>query len=368
MNAWKKVEGVLLSHYHSPDLEAARVLYSAFAAHRLSGAAVWPMIVAPPGSMKTDMLNVLEGQRDTHFIDQITPNTFISGQIERPGSASKVPPGLLHRIGNTGVIVFSDFSTVLAMPPEKRALILADMRRIYDGGLRKEYGSAPTRGPREWKGRITFVVAATDAVDRAYSIFQTLGERFIMVRCPRADGTAAALAAMRQNRANAINELKTAVQELLAAVPPRLEPALSNTIAKRIAALAEFVVCGRTHIERDGREKEIRYEPQPESPTRLSQQLSQLAKGSALLDGRAGVNAQDYRLAQRVGLDCIPATRRKLLEYLSTGDESKVAKMPASTRCYAEEELQSLGLVSGRGSSAGLSTVALSLISDAELF
>ena len=107
-SAWEKVKQALLTHFHRPDIEAARALYSGFAAHRLSGPPVWPMIVAPPGSLKTEMLNALEGQKETHFIDQITQNTFISGQIERlpPGAASKDPPGLLHRIGRAVLLFF----------------------------------------------------------------------------------------------------------------------------------------------------------------------------------------------------------------------------------------------------------------------
>ena len=121
-------------------------------------------------------------------------------------------------------------------------------------------------------------------------------------------------------------------------------------------------------MQRDGHKKEIRYIPEPEAPTRLSQQLSQLSKGSALLDNRYIVAEQDYRLVQRVGMDCIPAVRRKILDYLSTGDESTLVGLPASTRSYADEELEALGLIDGHGTSAALSMEALSLMSKADLF
>ena len=45
---WDALQAVLHAHYHEPDLEAARVLYSAVAAHRLTGQPVWLMLVAPP--------------------------------------------------------------------------------------------------------------------------------------------------------------------------------------------------------------------------------------------------------------------------------------------------------------------------------
>lgn len=367
LDPWKTVEQALLAHYHQPDIEAARALYSAYAAHRLVGAPVWPMIVAPPGSLKTEMLNALDGEKDVHLIDQITPNTFISGQIEKPGSQSQDPPGLLHRIGKDGVIIFSDFSTVLAMPTDRRAGILADMRRIYDGSLRKEFGTAAGKPKaREWKGRITFLVAATPDVDRHYSIFQSLGERFVMVRCSRPNGTAAALSAIRQDPVKSRSQLRNAVRNLFTGLPS-VDPYLTNPIADKLSALAEFIVCARTHVPRDGHKKEIRYIPEPEAPTRLAQQLAQLSKGSALLDYRDTVAASDYKIVRRVAMDCIPAVRRRILEFLMSGDESKLVDLPRTTRSYAEAELEALGLICNRGNSADLSLKALGLVGKSDL-
>ena len=51
---------------------------------------------------------------------------------------------------------------------------------------------------------------------------------------------------------------------------------------------------GRTHIPRAGNSKEIEYVPEIEAATRLAQQLAQLTKGSALLDGRKVANEDDY--------------------------------------------------------------------------
>jgi hypothetical protein len=171
---------------------------------------------------------------------------------------------------------------------------------------------------------------------------------------------------MTQNTTEARRDLKDAVHTLLAGLP-RIEPRLPDETAEKIAALAEFVVRARTHVKRDGHKKEIRYVPEAEAPTRLSQQLSQLSKGSALIDSRGTVNERDYALVRRVGMDCIPTIRHKILEYLVTGEESIMAALPASTRSYAEEELEVLGLISGSGVSAALSLEALSLISKAGL-
>jgi hypothetical protein len=163
---WKTVERVLLTHHYRPDTQAARALYSAIAAHRLPGPPVWPIIVAPPGSLKTELLEPLDGLAGVLLVDQITPKTFLSGQIEDPKQSKNTSPSLLIRIGGNGILVYPDFSTVLSMNRDNRGSVLADMRRIYDGHLRKEFGTADRLGDREWRGRITFAVAATPDVDR----------------------------------------------------------------------------------------------------------------------------------------------------------------------------------------------------------
>jgi hypothetical protein len=321
------------------------------------------MLAAPPGSMKTHLLGGFEGLPGVHFIDQITPKTFISGQLDEPGRPRKVPASLLHRIGAEGIIVYPDFSTVLAMKRDNKASILADMRRIYDGQLRKEFGTGEDNEPREWKGRITFVVAVTPAIDGYYSVFQTLGERFVMVRWPRAGGVEAAMAAMNQKTNNAREELKAAMHDLINHLP-QVEPLLPDPLQQRIAALTEIAVRGRTHVPRSGYSKDIIYVPEAESATRLAQQLAQLAKGSALICGRQVVSEDDFNIVRRVAFDCLPPTRREIIECLMARRELKDLKTPGSTLSYAVEDLETQKLIEKRK----LSSYAVQLLKQAGLW
>ena len=122
---WDALQAVLQAHYHDPDLEAARALYAAVAAHRLAGQLVWIMLVSAPGSCKTELLESLDGQPNVHLVDRLSRNTFLSGQVAR----SRAPASLLHRIGPSSILVCPDFSTVLAMRRGDRASVLADLRR-----------------------------------------------------------------------------------------------------------------------------------------------------------------------------------------------------------------------------------------------
>jgi hypothetical protein len=346
---WAGVEAALEKHHHQPDLSAARVLYAAYAAHRLDGATVWPMLVAPPGSLKTELLNGLKDLPNVHFVDQLTPQTFLSGQIPDPLNPTKISASLLHRIGAEGVMVVPDFSTMLSGKGDARDKIFADMRRIYDGQLRKEFGTADPDVKREWQGRLTIIVAVTPAIDTYSSVFQSLGERFVMVRWPRSGGLATALAAMNQDNKEAKRELNDAVKKLISDLPA-IEPQIPRELQIQIAYISELTVIARTAVARSPYgNKEIINIPEPESATRLPQQLAQLAKGSALLDGRRKTNELDGALVRRAAFDCINPTRSKILRGLFGGAKPKDLGVPGSTLTYAMGDLEALGLIEDWG-------------------
>ena len=362
MDNWEQVIRALTRHHHKPDLEAARALYSAIAAHRFGGAPVWPMIVAPPGSMKTVLLEGLGGLPECHFVDKLTPNTFLSGQIQQPDQKDSGSPSLLHRIGNSGILIYADFSTITAMNRDHRNAILADMRRIYDGKLTREFGTTDRPKERVWEGRLTFAAAATPAIDSYFSVFQSLGERFVLIRLARPDGVPSAICAITQDRIKARDELREAVRHLFTELLD-FEPEISQENLERIAALAEFTVRARTHVPRSGYgDKHIEYLPEPEAPTRLGQQLAQLAKGSALIGPRCEVEAEDLTLVKRVAFDCVPVVRRKILAALTAGENLADIDLPLSTRHYVTEDLEALKLINKQNSTWGLSDFAIDLL------
>src|SRR3954468_8896931 len=119
-----------------------RCRYAAVAAHDLTGQPVWPMAVAPPSTMKQELIRALDGLPLVHSIDEVTQKTFISGQIRDELSVGQPPSSLLHRIGASGIVLCPDFSTILAIKSDDRRAILAQLRRIYDGELKKEFGTS----------------------------------------------------------------------------------------------------------------------------------------------------------------------------------------------------------------------------------
>jgi hypothetical protein len=347
-DAWTEVQVALYTHFYEPDIEAARAFYAALAAHGLKeGKPVWPMIVAPPGCGKTELINPLHGLPNVHLIDSITPSTLISGRAPEPNKP-RGKDGLLERIGSDGMIFMPDFSTVLQGKHEKREEIFAQLRRVYDGHYRKEFGIEGLN--TEWRGRLTVGVAVTPEVDRYTSVFGALGERFLIIRWKRIGGIDAALTAMDQDHRAKDAQMREAVRTLFGALNAAPDPELSVELKRAIAATAELIAVGRTAVKRE-RDEKIDYVPEPEGATRLAQQFCQLAKGSACLEARSDVDAADLAIVQRVAFDTLPPNRAAVLRSLLNGvlptEATTGLKRHALSR--AVDDLKELDLVDARG-------------------
>ena len=105
---------------------------------------------------------------------------------------------------------------------------------------------------------------------------------------------------------------------------------------------------GRTHIRRE-RDDSILYVPQAEGAARLSQQLCQLAKGSARLDGRALVDPYDLRIVHRVAMDTLPPQRAAVLKALAVGKSTDSVCLPRTTRSRAVDDLKHVELLTEKG-------------------
>jgi len=315
-DSWRRVEHILERDYEQPDFDGAKVIFSCVAAHRIvEYQPVWVMAVAPSGSLKTAILEGLRGLPHTLFVDEVTPQTFISGKLDDKRKKRQTPASLLHRIGSEGIMVAADFSTILSMDERNRAKILAQLRRIYDGRFCREFGTDENLSERDWQGRLTFLTGVTPDVDSHYSVFRSLGERFIQVRWARAGGIQTGIKAMEQSR-EGVEELQSAVHAMMTPILSQKSisaPNIDESIKLRLANLSEFVALSRAYVPRARDTHEIITEPSPEGNTRLAQQFTQLVRGSSVLAGRLEVNEADFALVRRAAFDCIPDMRRKVL-------------------------------------------------------
>jgi hypothetical protein len=360
---WDDVTVVLRRHYTNPDIEAAHVLCAALASHALKQfSPAWCLAIAPPGSMKTDFLESFRGLPGIHFVDEVTTNTFLSGKVDDKQKKRTKPASWLHRIGSDGVLIAADFSTFTANP-RTLPIILSQLRRIYDGNFSREFGTDENTEERSWSGRLTLFAGAVPDIDRHYSLFQSLGERFVRVRWPRAGGVETGLRAMKHT-VNVSVELRGAVQALLLPIlsSPQVAPRIPEEIERKIANLGEFITLARTYIERDGYKREAEGVPITEGNTRLPQELCQIARGAALIAGRSEVNDTDYGLVRRVAFDSLPPARVSVVRALLAGKSPHSVGLPKSTIDRAMEDLHFAGIISVGLTGAQLTSIAESLL------
>jgi hypothetical protein len=321
------------------------VVLSGYIANFLPGDPLWLMIVGPPGSLKTELLNLLSGLPSVCVVDTLTPNTFLSGKERKEPKAS-----LLRRFGE-GILIIKDFSLVLSLNREARAEIFSQLRRIYDGELAKATGEGGQSAYIEWKGKIGVIAACTPAIERHWSFNGALGERFLYYRMPELSREQATLKALEnQHKLGEMRKsLKEETRNLISNVSiPQIVP-VSIEFKSKLVVLAEFVAVARAPVERDDRTREVIDIPDPEVPTRLAQQLLQIACGHAVLMGREEVTDEDWPFVVQCAIGCIPQRRLLLLTKLSRVSEPQSVKalaealgLPTKT---IERDLEDLSLV-----------------------
>jgi len=137
----------------------------------IPGNSIWMLIVAKSSGGKTTLIKPIDGIPGVFFLDDLTEKTFLSGF---PSGKSKTETSLLKIIGN-GVLAFSDFTTILAKNQVSRGEILAQMRVIADGSMRKRTGNTKAL---EWEGKIGFLGASTPTIYSQLEQVKSMGERF----------------------------------------------------------------------------------------------------------------------------------------------------------------------------------------------
>jgi hypothetical protein len=145
-----QVHEVFSKWLYLPDQGFITIVLAAVAANLGDGDPVWLLLLGPPGSGKTELLDSLLGLPRMHTAGVLTEAALLSGTSKRE-YARDANGGLPRAIGDSGVIVCKDFTTVLSMGRETRTPLLAALREVYDGAWTRHVG---TDGGRSltWKG------------------------------------------------------------------------------------------------------------------------------------------------------------------------------------------------------------------------
>ncbi|WP_427174301.1 hypothetical protein [Arthrobacter sp. 92] len=326
------------------DTDALDAVLATAAVERLDGDPVWLWLISGSGNAKTETVGALAGM-GAHVLSTIASQGALLSATSKREHTQDATGGLLRKIGDRGIVVIKDVTSILSMSGDQRGEVLGALREVYDGRWSRNVG---TDGGQtlEWVGRLVVIGAVTTAWDKAHSVISAMGDRFVLVRMDSSQGRQAAgrqaigntghEAAMRR-------ELATAVARVMAGMQPRgIEVTEKETDV--LLDAADVVTRARTAVEHNYRGDVIDAHA-PEMPTRFAKQLTQIVRGAVAIgiDRRAAL-----RLAIRCARDSMPPPRLRVLDDVAANPDSPtkdVRKRLGLPRATVDRELQALNML-----------------------
>jgi len=299
------------------------------------------------------MLELVRDVPSTVLADELT----VAGLLSWTRGKTPKPAGLLPRIGDLGILLVQDFSTLLTEDGyRQREAVFAALRRVHDGRFSRSLGERDA--DLAWQGRLTLLTAVTHAVDGYGAHMTALGARWVYLRLASrpVEGKKAMSrkSRSRSNTAGAMKELRRLAAELVTAGRQRLaEVELPDELGEVIDSVAVVCGYGRGNVPRSGYgRREVTGLPDVEEPARAAQGLALLARGALAL----GLDTEAVgRVVLRCGVDSMPRARAVVLGQLSTGEVLTAAKIAHDTgmaRTVVREvldDLRLLGLAEAQG-------------------
>jgi hypothetical protein len=291
------------------------------AAERLAGDPLWLLVISGPGNTKTETVSSLSGA-GAHVTSTISSEGALLSATSRKSRAKGATGGLLRKIGDRGLLVIKDVTSILSADRNTRAGVLAALREIYDGRWERNVG---TDGGMSltWTGRIAVVGAVTTAWDAAHTVISVMGDRFVSIRSNSTVGRSKAGRQAIKNTGSETTmraELATAVGGLISHIASDQPWQIEDNEIERLIKAADIVTYARTAVERDFR-GDIIDSHAPEMPTRFAKQLAQMVRGGLALGMSRGTALQ---LALRCARDSIPQLRLEILLQLASNPRSRV--------------------------------------------
>lgn len=327
------------------DLGALDAVLAAAVIERMDGDPAWLLLISGSGNAKTETVQSLAGA-GAHVVSSIASEGALLSATSKGERAANSTGGLLHEIGDRGILVPKDVTSMLAMDRTARGQVFAALREVYDGQWTRNVGTDGGRS-LEWSGRLVVIGAVTTAWDRQHSdTIAAFGDRFVVARM---DSTTGRIAAGRKAIGNTGSE-EAMRAELAAAVAGVLEGAdlaagrPNDDEAAKILAAADLVTLARTAVDIDYRGNVIDSHA-PEMPTRFAKQLAQIFRGALAI----GLSRRDaLALAIRVARDSMPPLRLEILEDVAAHEWTAlrdVVKRVDKPRSTVDRQLQALDLL-----------------------
>ena len=303
------------------DLGTLDAMLAAAAVERLDGDPLWLLIVSGSGNAKTETVQALSSIGALVVSAVTSEGALLSATSKRDRSKSATG-GLLREIGDRGVLVIKDFTSILSMNRDMRAQVLGALREVHDGSWVRKVGSDGGQS-LPWSGRIAIIGAVTTAWDTHHAVVAAMGDRFVLAR---ADSTKNRQAAGRQAIGNTGSEIQMRAElaQAVGGVIAGMDTTPITTTAEEgdaLLAAADLVTLARTAVERDYTGNVIDAHA-PEMPTRFAKELVQIVRGAVAI----GMDRHDaLRLAIRCARDSMPPLRLQIIDDVAAHRDGLVA-------------------------------------------
>lgn len=313
-------------YIYLPVPDPLYVVLGTVAANMMKGSPVWVVLIGPPSSGRTILLETLANLPRIHIVGAVkSPSALLSGTGNKEKSKSATG-GLLRQIGARGMMVMKDFTSMLSMAREPLAEAIGALRETFDGRYSRPLG---TDGGKvlEWKGRIGFLAACTPAIDRHSALIGDLGERWIYYRYDITDGYGETIKSLGvRDPELMMEELRALVTTFIEALELTWEDGgterreLTRGEKDRLYAMGSLICAARSAVPRDPwNHNEVSDVAAKEAPPRIAGELGQLYLG---LEKIGIEEAERWRLVGKIALDSVRQIRILIIQLL------RVSKIP----------------------------------------
>jgi len=358
-------------YWHEPDHQGLKVILGYLGGYFLHERnPLWLHVIGPSSSGKTELglAPIALDLPECHPLDDLTANTLLSGLSK--GKQGGRRNSFMHRVGAFGLIYMADFTTFVEKDERMVGAVAGQMRQIYDGNLTKETG-VERRDDKDsgWSGRVSWITAMTPGAERKWMRHNGMGERFSILRWRAArDNEQVSRKVLEQSAAEAeqrwlssdgtVDESVIGPRRWIGMLAERLvkgsskglagvgmeqsglrvdlleqatsdlaniedhkkpySPSEDMVFAGGLYSLAEIVTQLRSVPSRPDGRNIGQPDMDRESSGRLQHQLLKVARGWAYINRRE-VLQEDMSLVRRVAEDCIPISKKPIVDVLAQG-------------------------------------------------
>lgn len=300
---------------------------------------VWTLLVGPSSSGKTELLRLPLLLPVAHKASNLRRTGLLSGSIKK---GSDEDTGLIFRIGDFGIIVVEDITTLIQSSSDVLGETLALLREIYDGHVVRHFGHS-SKDEVKWDGKAGFVGGVTPAVDKCHRLLTTMGDRFLMSRMSVDHDLMVVQGQKAVHRIGVPDDIRqhlaVETRDFLLPITTKLRnavlPPLPQSLTNRLVAMATLACRLRTVTER-GSNGDVIGGYINEMPPRIACQFSSLLYGHLAI----GLTLEEaFQAVSHVARSSVPAIRQQVFEHVlaspgavvdGLADEMRIPKTSAN--------------------------------------